>query len=298
LDEEFQPSEHVSAPPWYVHEPSWCNDVVDLGQAEEQLVVLVGDTACCPWMGMGLSAEGKELWRYSGSRSLHVAVPLRDAGGLYGVAFGPTEDRGLDAIGLHGERLWQADLESMLWQVSTHIDLPGKLLVIGGEVQILDHSRTGADAPSRLARFLAHRPRFDLFTHVYGDSGALFPDEGGEPAAIVGGTEFGRGPVIVRLDRDGEEVWRAHAAARVEDVVLLGKRRGAHVFAAATRRREILLFDEHGALLDGLHVGGKEQAGPYMVLAFRGGLIGEARWALMLDTTDGDFAIEVDLDRD
>jgi hypothetical protein len=62
--------------------------------------------------------------------------------------------------------------------------------------------------------------------------------------------------------------------------------------------REILLFDEHGALLDGLHVGGKEQAGPYMVLAFRGGLIGEARWALMLDTTDGDFAIEVDLDRD
>jgi hypothetical protein len=165
-------------------------------------------------------------------------------------------------------------------------------LAAGGHTGLYEHSRADIDAPSFLERALADRP--DPFSYRYDESGVLFPDRAGAPAALLSGINIHDRPLLLRLDRDLKEVWRARVSGRVEDVVLLGVRRGKHVFAAATCDRQVLVFDEEGALLDAARI--EAPGEPYYVFLFKGGPSGESEWSLTLDTSAGDFLIDVDLD--
>ena len=188
--------------------------------------------------------EGEPLWRYARDGSyggLAMAV-LYDERGACGVAVAGG-DQGLRALDDQGHELfrrWGKGSE----RLASHRGLPGRLLVSSGDLQLLD--ATG-QLTTMNKMGMAMKPRGPMFM---ADSACLFPDAHGSPAIVAAGNGIDFAPVIVRLDAELAEVWRATVPADIGGLVMLEREDAPRLFAAACKTGELYVFDEDGAAFE------------------------------------------------
>jgi hypothetical protein len=188
--------------------------------------------------------EGEPLWRFErdGSYgSLSMAV-LYDERGACGVALAGG-DQGLHALDDQGReifRRWGKGSE----RLATHRGLPGRLLVSSGDMQLLD----AKGQPTTMNKMgMSFTPRGPMFLS---DDAYLFPDAQGSAAIVAAGNWIDFLPVIVRLDAELAEVWRASVPADIGGLVMLEREGTPRLFVAACETGELYVFDENGAAFE------------------------------------------------
>jgi len=274
-----------------------CKDIVDLGEDAQILVALIAETpAPFGQVAVGLSSDGQERWRFTPSESvsLEPAAPLYDEEGLYGVAFGPGGDEGIVAVDLDGKRLWQIPEKYVIYGLSSHRSLPGKLYVFGGDWIAFEHDREGVRAPGG-GEQAADRQRSLFSGYLWCRDGVAFPGSDGSADIIVVGKSIRGAPRLSRYDEQGKEVWQAVLSEQAKTVVLVGTRRGRSVFAIALEDRTIVVFDEDGTLLDLTTVPLSKRESEYFAHGFDGGEVQQDLGMITIDTSSGKYLYRVDL---
>lgn len=188
--------------------------------------------------------EGEPLWRFErdGSYGSLAMAVLYDERGACGVALAGGK-QGLHAIDDEGREIFRRWGQGSQ-RLSTHRGLPGRLLVSGGDMQLLD--ATGR--PTTMNKMaMTFTPRGPMFL---ADSACLFPDAQGSAAIVAAGNAIDFSPVIVRLDAQLAEVWRATVPADIGGLVMLEREGAPRLFAAACETGELYVFDEDGALFE------------------------------------------------
>jgi hypothetical protein len=188
--------------------------------------------------------EGEPLWRYArdGSHGSLAMAVLYDEHGACGVAVAGG-DQGLRALDDQGHELFRRWGKGSV-QLRSHRGLPGRLLVSSGDLQLLD--ATGQ--PTTMNKMgMAMKPRGPMFL---ADSACLFPDAHGSPAVVAAGNGIDFAPVIVRLDAELAEVWRATVPADIAGLAMIEREGAPRLFAAACETGELYVFDEDGAAFE------------------------------------------------
>ena len=191
-----------------------------------------------------LDWEGSVRWRFEPRQASDAVVaPLYDQEGVIGVALGLGGDDGIVALDDDGERLWSL-WSPVLYELRSHPLLPGRLLVCGGDLRLVD---SGGKATTLNAHAVSSTPRGPW---QYAHHALLFPGRDGRPAIIASGTSVGSHAALVRLDENLAEVWRATVPAKIEGLALLEPERGPRLFVAACRTGELYVFDADGSVFE------------------------------------------------
>jgi hypothetical protein len=210
---------------------------------EPLLLVSTAEESHATLTGFQGGTERRWSWR-SPERNLDAPWSvLFDDEGPTGVVIGAGGATGLVALDLAGRELWRLPREFVAYEVHTHSRLPGFILHIGGDALLLAEE-PGSKEPRVALGGREHRDRFYAATYVI--TAALFPDSSGRPALVLVGSDP---PILVRVDAEGRDAWRALLPSLPRQVVMAEIPGGPRLFFLATEGGDLLAVDEDGTLV-------------------------------------------------
>jgi hypothetical protein len=223
--------------------------------------------------GVAFSPDGKKLWEhkteYSGIADLAVLYGAN--GESCGVVFGHGGEDGIIITDLNGIKIAQIPQYHVLYSVKTHPRLPHIFAVCGGGIDIFDkngkkEAGTGRNEES-----------------IYFHNAEIFPSRDGAPSIIASASGKNGIPTIVRLNENLDISWKASVPDRISRMTMIesAEDHNVRVFAAASEKGEIFVFDEEGTLLGHLDCQDED------VIGVRGGMVSENTHAIAIQTFEG-----------
>ncbi len=236
-----------------------------------------------------LGADGRERWTLHVPESFPKSLAvLHGDRGPSGLLVGAGGETGLVAATLDGDRAWDVPEELVICHVRTHGALPDRALQIGGDFNLYEGTST-TNGP-RVA--LAGRGGW------YFTEGLLFPDGEGRPALALAGTlHSGDEPILVRVDANGEDCWRATLPSEPEGLELLeppGRRR---LLVVTTAGGDLLVLDEEGTLLARETLPDAAPRTRTATYALAAGRLGSETWAVAVALLHGTLVYRVHPER-
>ena len=233
---------------------------------------------------LGAGDDGTELAISDDGSGFERVCVLKTLDDRLALLLSPGGSTGIVALALDGQALWDVPRQFVIYDVSTHDELPGWFLVVGGRQDLFQLRASGA--PRRVTRGTPD---------LYASSGLLFPTDDQRPNMILAGTRPGSDTEsVMRVSQDGRPTWRADLPSNVEAFRLLeppGKKR---VVAALSSRGDVLLFDLKGTLLYETRLPVDPVFGPPLVEGLEAGPLSDGHWALSVDSSSKAFLYRLD----
>ena len=251
-----------------------------------QVVTLSSDRYRGPGHAVAHDFQGNELWSFlpPGGR-IESATMLADDSGTYGIALGLGGATSVVAIGPAGVVLWEIRNHHVVYEIRTHPELPGLLLLVGGNCFVFEHGPTGAQKSEMLSVSAGVR--------AYATEAELFPNARGEASIMALGS--GDVPLVSRFDPQSVKRWSATLPSDCRNLTMFEPETG-RLFALITSHGEVYVFDAGGMLLSVMEVPG---AGPKLKHSVHGiyahHFVDEDRWVLFVDLLTGSYGFDLNL---
>ena len=271
--------------------------VLQLDVEPHQLVALAWEARFAGSLAdhvVSLNEAGEELWRYQPPRRgfrAGAAAVLYGERGPYGIAIGPGSDTGLVGVDAFGEILWDVPEIYIIYDLETHRDLPGIMLIIGGSFVVAEHAFdkiTGARDEERSSRRTQD--------YVYADTGVLFPGPDGDAEMILAGRAKNSDSVVHCFDNNYERKWTIRLSDRVSQLEMLEVGGRERLFAITTGGGDLILVDESGALRWRGRLPDTMQKNPHRVFELVAGSYDGNKAAVALRTPEGYFLYPINVE--
>ncbi|GJM20537.1 MAG: hypothetical protein DHS20C15_04520 [Planctomycetota bacterium] len=253
------------------------------GQALQTLVLASGAPTLSAQELLALDANGALLWRWrSDDGSISDAAPVFTETGAAGVVVAANSE--LVGLDLQGQVRWRREAFTPAYELATHARLPGLVLTVFGDLKVFDVEENR----------LSDSPR-ELSAPAYVTSMELFPAADGTPALVVSGSGEQGMFVLARLDLTGRVAWQAEIPERVQSLALLETEHDERLIAVATAALELLIFDEHGTLLNVTDLPDPNFGGRSGPITLSAGTLADGRSALAVKLMTFGYLYPLDL---
>lgn len=193
-----------------------------------------------------MNENGDALWTaVKNNHRIKGFAPLFDESGVYGFAIAHLArggNCGITGINSEGVTLWTKTKEYAVYELQSHSELPGKLLVLGGRFSIYDHGRHHLRG-DRFSQEVQRNTRGLFATH-----GVLLPDDQGKPNCIITSSTSSReeAHTIRRSDGLKETFWEVQLPAEASGVTMIEPTNRERLIMITLRNGQLIVFDEHG----------------------------------------------------
>ena len=230
--------EDILAPPELQDPPARSRGLIRLRVPGHppQVVTISSDRSRGPCYAVAHDFEGNQLWSYTppGGRIQSVALLAGDDG-IYGIALGLSGATSVVAIDPAGEVLWEIRDQHVVYELRTHPELPGLLLLVGGHCYVFEHCSGGVEESESLG--------VSARAGAYACEAELFPNAKGEASIVALGA--GDTPSVSRFDPQSVKRWTATLPCNCRNLTMF-EPESERLFALVTSYGEVFVFDSGG----------------------------------------------------